>query len=166
MATVIGRKYEVLGELGHGGMGVVYKVRHVTLDTTFALKVLPAHLLESEDLTARFSREARVIARLKHPNIVRVIDFDREENLHYLVMEYIEGKTLRQHLQEHGPLPFARLVEIASQVANALVLRFRNDCRVTQPGVHADWSLRAVGLEQMDSSWSPGRGDDRETPLT
>jgi len=77
-AMVISRKYEVVGSLGQGGMGVVYKVRHTHLETISALKVLPAYLMENQDMVNRFYREARVMARLNHPNIVRVLDIERE----------------------------------------------------------------------------------------
>lgn len=90
MTMVISRKYEVIGHLGQGGMGLVYKVRHTDLDTISALKVLPAHLVEHQDMVNRFYREARIMARLDHPNIVRVLDIDRDDNLnlYYFVMEY------------------------------------------------------------------------------
>ncbi len=88
MAIVISRKYEVLGQLGQGGMGIVYKVHHTALDTTLALKVLPRELTENSEMVTRFYREARVMARLTHPNIVRVLDIDRDDSLdfHYFVM--------------------------------------------------------------------------------
>ena len=122
MATIISRRYEVIGQLGQGGMGVVYKVRHTALETILALKILPAYLMENQDIVARFSREARVMARLNHSNIVRVIDIERDEslNLYYFVMEYIEGETLRQYVRKKGPLPLPEIVEIGKQVASAL----------------------------------------------
>lgn len=122
MAVVISRKYEVLGQLGQGGMGVVYKVRHTALDTILALKVLPRDLTENPEMVTRFYREARVMARLTHPNIVRVLDIDRDDTLdfHYFVMEYLQGKTLSQYLREKGPLPLPEVLDITSQVARAL----------------------------------------------
>jgi serine/threonine protein kinase len=122
METIISRRYEVLGQLGQGGMGVVYKVRHTVLETILALKVLPAYLMENQDIVARFTREARVVARLNHPNIVRVLDIEKDENLnfYYFVMEYIEGETLGQYVRKKGPLPLPEIVEIGKQVASAL----------------------------------------------
>lgn len=86
----ISPKYEVLDQLGQGGMGVVYKVRHVDLGTTLALKVLPSQLIDEPDMVTRFYREARVMAQLTHPNVIRVVDIDQdlERNFYYFVMEY------------------------------------------------------------------------------
>jgi serine/threonine protein kinase len=118
----ISRKYAVTEKVGQGGMGMVYKVRHITLDTTLALKVLPHELTDHTEMRMRFYREARLMARLKHPNIVQVLDIDRDEalNFHYFVMEFIQGKTLRQYIRDKGALPLAEVLYIASQVAKAL----------------------------------------------
>ncbi|MSQ48309.1 MAG: serine/threonine protein kinase [Deltaproteobacteria bacterium] len=118
----ISRKYAVTEKVGQGGMGVVYQVRHLTLDTTLALKVLRNEVADQDEMRTRFSREARLMARLKHPNIVRVIDIDYDEalNFHYFVMEFIEGKTLRQYIREQGAMPLAEVLHIAIQVATAL----------------------------------------------
>ncbi len=93
---LISDKYEVRGQLGQGSMGVVYKVCHTALGTTSALKVLSTHLTGNPDIVKRFYREARVMARLTHPNIVRVVDVQHDGALdfHYFVMEYVEGLTL------------------------------------------------------------------------
>jgi serine/threonine protein kinase len=119
---IISHKYEVQDQLGQGSMGVVYKVRHMALETTLALKVLPTHLMGNPELVKRFYREARVMARLNHPNIVRVIDIQRddERQFYYFVMEYIQGQTLWQYLQERGALPLREVIELTRQVACAL----------------------------------------------
>ncbi len=119
---LISDKYEVRGQLGQGSMGVVYKVCHTALGTTSALKVLSTHLTGNPDIVKRFYREARVMARLTHPNIVRVVDVQHDGALdfHYFVMEYVEGLTLRQYLREQGALPLRAVLDIARQVARAL----------------------------------------------
>jgi serine/threonine-protein kinase len=145
MSMIISRKYEVLGQLGQGGMGVVYKVRHTTLDTIFALKVLPRDLMENPDMVTRFYREARVVARLSHPNIVRVSDIDHDDTLqfHYFVMEYIQGQTFAQHLRERGPLPLQDVITVARQVANALVYAHN----YTPPVIHRDIKPANIMIE-------------------
>ncbi|CAA9889661.1 putative Calcium/calmodulin-dependent protein kinase [Candidatus Methylobacter favarea] len=142
---LISRKYEVESQLGKGSMGLVYKVRHVTLGAISALKVLPSHLMENSDLLTRFYREARVMAKLIHPNIVRVIDIDHdvELNFHYFVMEYIQGRTLREYLQEKKVLSLEEILRIARQVANALQFAHNND----PPVIHRDIKPANIMLE-------------------
>ena len=122
MGRIISRKYEELELLGQGGQAAVYKVRHVDLKTILALKILPSYLLENEEMVARFNREALLMARLHHRNIVRVLGngHDEELNCHYIVMENIQGRTLKQYLREKGPLPLAEVLELVRQVAAAL----------------------------------------------
>ncbi len=109
---IISHKYEVQDQLSQGSMGVVYKVRHIALETLSALKVLPTHLTGNPELVKRFYREARVMARFHHPNIVRVIDIQRDDDrqFYYFVMEYIQGQTLRQYLQEREALPLREVI--------------------------------------------------------
>jgi serine/threonine-protein kinase len=113
-------KYEVLSLLGQGGMGQVYKVRHRELDTVYAIKILQPQFTDQPELVRRFHNEARIMAQLRHPHIVRVYDFEREGTRHYFVMEYIEGLSLQQILAERGALPPAECVAIAQQIAQAL----------------------------------------------
>ena len=117
---IIGGKYEVLGELGRGGMGVVYRVRHQELGAIFALKVLHPRWLDEADSVGRFYREARVIAQLRHPHIVKVFDIGQDGDRHYFVMEYIQGRALNEILAQEGLLPLARVVAISRQIAQAL----------------------------------------------
>jgi serine/threonine protein kinase len=88
-------RYRVIEQLGRGGMAIVYKAYHPELDRFVAIKVLQSFLIEGEDFQTRFSREAKTVAKLRHPNIVQVHDFDMEGDLPFMVMEYIEGNTLR-----------------------------------------------------------------------
>ncbi|MGA7303293.1 MAG: protein kinase [Rhodothermales bacterium] len=111
--------YRVEAELGRGGMGVVYKAKDTKLDRTVALKVLPAHMLASEDDRARFFREARAAAALHHPNIATIFEIDEHEDQPFIAMEFIDGKSLADRIVE-GPLPLTEVAAIASQIAGAL----------------------------------------------
>ncbi len=86
---------EILDLVGQGGMGIVYRARQVKLDRIVALKILPATIAESPDFATRFAREARTMARLDHPNIVRIHEFGEAEGLYYLIMEFVDGSNLR-----------------------------------------------------------------------
>src|SRR5262245_55592585 len=118
--SLISGKYEVLSLAGRGGTGVVYKVRHGALDTIFALKVLSAEFCDNAEIVTRFNQDAKVMARFKHPNIVRVSDIDKEGNTPYFVMEYIEGQSLSEYLTEHGPLSVQAALVLGRQIALAL----------------------------------------------
>jgi tRNA A-37 threonylcarbamoyl transferase component Bud32 len=141
---VTGRKlgaYEVLEPLGHGGMAEVYKGRHPRLDRTVAIKILPTRLAIEEDFRQRFEREARAIAALKHPNIVQVFDFGDADGTYYMVMEYIAGKDLSQHMQATGAMPLTQVLPIMRDIASAL------DYAHGQGLVHRDIKPSNVMLE-------------------
>jgi serine/threonine-protein kinase len=118
--TVIAGKYEVLGRLGGGGQASVYKVRHLGLGEIRALKLLPDRGSDAADSVARFRREGRALARLRHPHIVQVFDLGRDGDHYFLEMEYVDGPNLAQHLKMHGRLPLHEALEIARQMASAL----------------------------------------------
>ncbi len=94
--------YELEEEIGRGAMGIVYRGRQVTLDRVVAVKVLLENLANDESFVVRFTREARLVASLNHPNIVHVYDAGRAENLLYFAMEYISGPTVGQLLKQRG----------------------------------------------------------------
>jgi len=114
-------KYQVLEHLGHGGMAEVYKAQQVNLDRMVALKVLHPFLAEEDGFIERFQREARIVATLRHPNIVQVIDFEYDPALdvYYMVMEFIDGPTLKDLLKD-APLPPKKATRIAAGIAEAL----------------------------------------------
>src|SRR5512136_1704305 len=91
-------KYRILEPLGRGGMAQVYKAYHPSLDRYVAIKVLRSDLVEESEFLSRFRREARAVAALRHPNIVQVYDFDTHDDLYYMVMELLEGDTLKAYL--------------------------------------------------------------------
>lgn len=111
-------KYEIVSKIARGAMGAVYRVRHQELGKEFALKVILAEKKADQDTINRFLLEAKTTARLKHPNIVQVLDVGQEGTHHYLVMELIEGKTLESHFQEK--LPIQKGIKFLIQVLNAL----------------------------------------------
>jgi len=111
--------YEIVGSLGSGGMGEVYRARDARLDRDVAVKVLPARLTYDEGALARFEREAKAVAALSHPGILSIFDFGTESNVAYAVMELLEGKTLRDILDD-GPLATRKAVDFAIQIAEAL----------------------------------------------
>ncbi len=108
-------------KIGEGGMGSVYQGRHKTLDIPLAVKVLPKHIdLKDPEYSQRFSREARIAARLRHPNLVQVHDYGVEGQYYYLVMDYVPGPTCSQEVQRLGQMDWRKAVEIASQVSEGL----------------------------------------------
>jgi len=111
--------YEVLGAVGAGGMGEVYRARDAKLDRVVAVKVLPAHLAEDRDALARFEREAKAVAALSHPNILAIYDFGRTDGTAFAVMELLEGESLRARLSASA-LPVRKAVEVGVQVAKGL----------------------------------------------
>jgi serine/threonine protein kinase len=118
---LINSKYRILYEVGGGGMGKVYAVVHEALGTTYALKQLRAELENNPEIASRFRHEAQMMARLQHPNIVRVFDIDSAAGFGtYLVMEFIEGIDLGKLLRREGRLPDAEVLKIGRAVASAL----------------------------------------------
>src|SRR5216683_1528619 len=111
--------YEILSAIGAGGMGEVYKARDTRLDRIVAIKVLPAHLADRAELRERFEREAKTIASLNHPHICTLYDTGHQDEIDFLVMEYIEGETLAQRLVK-GSLPIQQVMQFAIEIADAL----------------------------------------------
>lgn len=114
-------QYVVQDIIGRGGMGAVYLAKHVELHRKVAIKVLvPAHGEDQRLALERFIREARAAAALDHPNIVRIFDVARHNNVPYLIMEYVDGETLQQVLERNGALPYEEAVEYIAQAAAGL----------------------------------------------
>src|SRR5262249_15510166 len=113
-------QYRILSHIGTGGMGTVYLCEHTSLRRRVALKVFRIDQTSEEGALARFYREARTAASLDHPNIVRAFDLNKIDKVHYLVLEYIEGRNLQQILAERGPLPYRDAVGYIAQAALGL----------------------------------------------
>ena len=112
--------YRLVGKLGAGSMGTVYKARQLSLDREVAIKLLSPHLARKKDYVERFLREARAVAKLNHPNVISGIDAGEEEGVRYFVMEYASGMTVGELLQRGGAMDEARVLRVALQIARAL----------------------------------------------
>lgn len=119
--AIIRGKYRILSKVGQGGMGAVYKAYHVLFGELRALKVINPELLSDELFVKRFKQEAVIARKLDHPNAVRVDDIDEsEDGRPFMVMEFIEGESLKNRIQARGPLPVPVVCSIVKQVASAL----------------------------------------------
>jgi hypothetical protein len=163
-------RYEILGTLGAGGMGAVFKARHLLMDRVVALKVIHRHLTTRPDLVERFRNEVKAAAKLTHPNIVTAYDAEQVENLHILVMEFVEGRTLDRILAEQGPLPpdevcdYIRQAALGLQQAHEMGLVHRDikphNLMLTPRGVVKilDFGLARLGREASESRLTPVEG--------
>ena len=124
--------YENLELIGRGGMADVYKSIHPTLDIPVAIKILPERLSIENEFRRRFAREALVVSKLQHPNIVRIFDSGEQDKRYYMVMEYLPGKDLDHLIRNNGKLPLARALPLIQQIASAL------DYAHSQGFVHRD----------------------------
>jgi serine/threonine-protein kinase len=165
IGQLIDGKYRVISLLGSGGMGAVYKAEHSLMGRTVALKVLHPHLIENEDLLKRFQHEARIASKLHHPNAITTYDFGIYQGSPYLVMEYVEGRTLKALISEEGRLTPSRIIPIYLQVCAALSqahdlgivhrdLKPENIMLVPQPGGGESAVLLDFGIAKMLSQKS------------
>ncbi|SDG96407.1 serine/threonine protein kinase [Alteribacillus persepolensis] len=124
MSELIGQRisdrYHIEEKIGGGGMAHVYKAQDIILERPVAVKVLQPQYNSDEEFIRRFHREAQAATSLAHPNIVNIYDVGEEENLYYIVMEYIEGETLKEKIQHQGPLPLEQSVELMGKILEAM----------------------------------------------
>jgi eukaryotic-like serine/threonine-protein kinase len=172
--SLVGRTlgpYQILGVLGAGGMGEVYRARDTRLNRTVAIKVVPRHLSERADLRQRFEREARAIASLDHPHICALYDVGHEGETHFLVMQYLEGETLSHRLRR-GPLTTEDVLRYSIEIGGALDTAHRKGVvhRDLKPGnimlTEAGAKLLDFGLAKRtaradETPDEPARGDAR-----
>ncbi len=128
MISQLGR-YEILGELGQGAMGVVYKARDPLIDRVVAIKTINLSLAldEKEEYEARFYQEAKAAGRLNHPNIVTIYDVGKSGDIAYIAMEFLEGRELRDILNDRALLPIDQVLNIVAQVAQGLAYAHEHD---------------------------------------
>jgi len=118
-------KYQVIERLGRGGMADVYRAYQPGLNRFVAIKVMHAHLSDESGFIERFKREAQSVAALRHPNIVNVIDFDAEHGEYYMVMEYIQGESLKARLKAGGAMPLEEVLPLIIKLADAVAYAHR-----------------------------------------
>ncbi len=124
---IIGNRYEVINKIGNGGMATVYKAKDMVLKRFVAIKILRDEFTTDDEFIKRFNIEAQAAASLTHPNIVSIYDVGTEENIYYIVMELIQGKTLKEIIDEDGVLPWKWSLNIAIQIASALETAHKNN---------------------------------------
>ncbi len=120
-------RYKIVEKIGSGGMAEVYKAEDTILNRTVAIKVLHSQLATQKDFIERLRREAQAAANLNHPNIVNIHDWGSEDDTYFIVMEYIEGKTLKEIIEAEAPFPPERAISIATKVCSALDFAHRRD---------------------------------------
>jgi serine/threonine protein kinase len=148
--------YEIVSAVGAGGMGEVYRARDTRLDRTVAVKVLRGHLSSNSDFLGRFEREAKTISALQHSNICVLHDVGRDDQVDFLVMEYLEGETLAQRVARK-PLSLQESLRVAIEVASALDAAHRHGVvhRDLKPG---NIMLTKSGAKLMDFGLAKPQG--------
>lgn len=126
-SKILGERYELIQKVGEGGMAVVYKAKDLKLNRNVALKILKDSFKENDDIIKKFKREATAIANLSNANIVNVLDVGSQDGINYIVMEFIEGKTLKEIVIEKGKLPAEVAIRIAIKVSTALECAHKNN---------------------------------------
>ena len=125
--AIISNRYEIIEQIGSGGMSIVYKARDRKLGRVVAIKILRAEYVKDMEFIKRFDIEARSAASLIHANIVNVYDVGHENSLHYIVMEYVDGVTLKELIKEHAPFDNDEILGVAIQIASALGHAHKNN---------------------------------------
>src|SRR5260221_13261801 len=126
VGRVFTNRYEVQREIAQGGMAEVFLARDQLLDRPVALKALHPEFAREPTFVERFRREAQAAANLNHPNIVAIYDWGQEGSTYFIVMEYVEGRSLRELIYSEGPLEPGQAADIAAQIAAALAFWHRN----------------------------------------
>lgn len=120
LGVILGKRYEILEKLGGGGMSIVYLGRDIILNRFVTIKILREQFAGDDDFVRKFQREAQAVASVSHPNIVSLYDVGNQDDWHYLIMEYVEGKTLKDVIKERAPLPPHEAIYFAQQICDAL----------------------------------------------
>ena len=126
IGRVIKSRYKLIDEIGRGSFATVYIARDTENNHIYAVKVMHTELADDGELLARFQREAHILLNLSDPHIVRIIDYDDENNMHFIVMDYIDGQNLKYHTLTHGPLEPMQAMEYARQIAQGLDAAYKH----------------------------------------
>lgn len=126
MSKVLANRYELFERVGEGGMSVVYKAKDKLLNRFVAIKILKPEFISDQKFIESFRRESQNAASMSHPNIVNIYDVGREGNIHYIVMELIEGRALSDYIKEQGPMPYPKVITLAKQIAAALAFAHKS----------------------------------------
>ncbi|MFW5968176.1 MAG: serine/threonine-protein kinase [Persicimonas sp.] len=142
---VLADRYEVTEEIGRGGFGRIYRARQINVDRDVAVKVLPPKFISTHGVVERFRREARLASRLRHPNTITVHDYGKQDDLLFIVMEYLQGEDLADLLRRRSTLPLAMILHVSRQVLKSLQEAH------THQIVHRDLKPENVFLTQVGS---------------
>ncbi len=120
IGKILGKRYEIIEKIGGGGMALVYKAKCRLLNRYVAVKILRPEFISDEDFINKFEKESQAAASLSHPNIVNIYDVGTDNEVHYIVMEYVDGKTLKKYIKEKGFLKNDEVIKISKQISLAL----------------------------------------------
>ncbi len=124
---VLGNRYLLLEKIGGGGMAVVYKAKCTLLNRFVAIKILRSEFINDEEFVKRFKVEAQAVASLSHPNVVSIYDVGHQEDIHYIVMEYVDGMTLKEFINKHGAINWQDAIKITIQICSAIEHAHKNN---------------------------------------
>lgn len=124
---VLGNRYLLLEKIGGGGMAVVYKAKCTLLNRFVAIKILRSEFTNDEEFVKRFKVEAQAVASLSHPNVVSIYDVGHQDDVHYIVMEYVDGMTLKEFINKHGAINWQDAVKITIQICSAIEHAHKNN---------------------------------------
>src|SRR4051812_15889661 len=141
------RDFEILGEIGSGGYGAVYRAHDQSVNRDVAMKIILPEFAQNADFKQRFSLEAHLIAQLEHPHIVPLYSYWQDEQGAFLVMRYIRGGSLRQVIAEQGPLPFTYTLRILQHIGEAL------DVAHTHGVVHRDLKPENILIDERGNAY-------------
>ena len=144
IGKLLDNRYEILEKVGNGGMAMVYKAKDQLLNRYVAVKILRDEFTTDSEFIKRFRTEAQSAAGLAHPNIVQIYDVGSEDNLYYIVMELLQGKTLKEIIDEDGSLSWKWSVNIAMQIASALETAHKHNSNIPTIEMVYQWGVSKI----------------------